>query len=69
MTANDRPPPHVERSAQDVANWLATQEPATPLPPDVVAKMSPRERLDYARRFDQSKMPAWKDPRQGAKAS
>jgi hypothetical protein len=60
---NDRPPPFVERGAADVADWLASQEPATPLPADVVAKMSPRERLNYCRRFDQSKMPPWRDPR------
>jgi hypothetical protein len=27
------------------------------------AKLSPAEKLDYARRFDQSKLPGWKDPR------
>jgi len=25
--------------------------------------MTPAQRLDYARLFDQSRMPAWKDPR------
>jgi len=29
----------------------------------VVEKMTPAQRLDYARLFDQSTMPAWKDPR------
>ena len=28
-----------------------------------IAKLSPAERLDYSRKFDQSKMPEWKDPR------
>jgi hypothetical protein len=28
-----------------------------------IARMSSAERLDYARSFDQSKMPAWRDPR------
>lgn len=28
-----------------------------------VAKLSPAARLDYARQFDQSRMPGWKDPR------
>lgn len=28
-----------------------------------VAKMSPAQRLDYNRQFDQSQMPAWRDPR------
>jgi hypothetical protein len=27
------------------------------------AKMSAADRLDYVRQFDQSKMPAWRDPR------
>jgi hypothetical protein len=30
---------------------------------DAFDRMSPGERLDYSRQFDQSKMPAWKDPR------
>lgn len=28
-----------------------------------IRKMSPAERLDWNRTFDQSKMPGWKDPR------
>jgi hypothetical protein len=28
-----------------------------------IARMSAKERLDYNRQFDQSKMPGWKDPR------
>jgi hypothetical protein len=28
-----------------------------------IARLSPAERLDYSRQFDQSKMPAWRDPR------
>lgn len=31
--------------------------------PEQIAKMSHAERLDYSRNFDQSKMPAWRDPR------
>jgi hypothetical protein len=38
-------------------------QPATPLPAEQIAKLTPAEKLDYARRFDQSKMPAWRDPR------
>jgi hypothetical protein len=30
-----------------------------------IAKLSDAERIDYCRRFDQSKMPAWSDPRKG----
>ena len=56
------PPVEVQRAAGQVQAWL-DQQNATPAPPEVVAKMSPAQRLDYARLFDQSKMPAWKDPR------
>jgi len=33
--------------------------------PEQIARMSAAERLDYSRQFDQSKMPAWRDPRGG----
>ena len=56
------PPPEVQRAAGQVQAWL-DQQNATPAPPEVVAKMTPAQRLDYARLFDQSRMPAWKDPR------
>lgn len=32
-------------------------------PAEVVDKMNGAQRLDYVRQFDQSKMPAWRDPR------
>jgi hypothetical protein len=41
----------------DVAGVRAT--------PEQIAKMSPAQKLDYCRRFDQSQMPVWKDPRAG----
>ena len=56
------PPPEIQRAAGQVQGWL-DQQNATPAPPEVVAKMTPAQRLDYARLFDQSRMPAWKDPR------
>ena len=56
------PPPEVQRAASQVQAWL-DQQNATPAPSEVVAKMTPAQRLDYARLFDQSRMPAWKDPR------
>jgi hypothetical protein len=56
------PPPEVQRAAGQVQAWL-DQQTATPAPPEVVAKMTPAQRLDYARLFDQSTMPAWRDPR------
>jgi hypothetical protein len=58
------PPPNVQAAAAVVDGWLKQQE-RTNLTGDEIAKLSPAERLDYVRRFDQSKMPGWKDPRQG----
>jgi hypothetical protein len=58
--------------------WLADRQPARPQPQaapaqavpqgsrvsdDAYAKMSARDRLDYTRQFDQSKMAPWRDPR------
>jgi hypothetical protein len=56
------PPLSVELSAKRVQQWLDQQE-RTPKSAEEIAKMSWAERLDYARRFDQSQMPAWRDPR------
>lgn len=58
------PPPHVAAAAKVVDDWLKGQPPvvgAVQQPP--VKKLSDAEKLDRARQFDQSKMPAWKDPR------
>jgi hypothetical protein len=44
------------------------REPPTPngrLSSEQIAKLTPAQRLDYSRQFDQSKMPAWQDPRGG----
>jgi hypothetical protein len=62
MTEARRPPAHVEAAAAIVDAWLSAGE-ANVLTAEQIAKLSPADRLDYARRFDQSKMPAWKDPR------
>jgi hypothetical protein len=57
------PPPEVQRAAGQVpGNWLDRQN-AKPKSPDEIARMTPAQRLDYARLFDQSRMPAWRDPR------
>jgi hypothetical protein len=56
------PPPEVQRAAGQVQAWL-DQQNAKPAPPEVVAKMTPAQRLDYSRQWDQSKMPEWRDPR------
>jgi len=37
--------------------------PAGRATPEEVAKMSPAQKLDYSRKFNQAEMPAWKDPR------
>ena len=56
------PPPYVQRGAADVQGWLNTQNP-TRKSPQEIARMTPAQRLDYSRQFDQSKMPDWRDPR------
>lgn len=63
MTSPARlPPPDIQRAAAQVQGWL-DQQSATPKSSEEIARMTPAERLDYARLFDQSKMPAWRDPR------
>jgi hypothetical protein len=56
------PPPNVAQAAGIVNQWLNEVE-NTRLSPEQIAALSPAERIDYCRRFDQSKMPAWRDPR------
>jgi hypothetical protein len=56
------PPPEVQRAAGQVQAWL-DQQSATPKSPEEIAKMTPAQRLDYARLFRQDQMPAWRDPR------
>jgi hypothetical protein len=55
-----QPPTHVAQAAAVVRAWLA--EPVIK-PAEEIAKMTPAQRLDYSRSFDQKSMPAWKDPR------
>ena len=62
MSEKIRPPAYVERGAADVQAWLDAQNP-TRKSPEEIRRMTPAQRLDYARLWDQSKMPAWKDPR------
>jgi hypothetical protein len=59
------PPPEVAAAAATVRNWLDQQAPdgSGRLSDGQVAKLSPAARLDYTRKFDQTTMPAWKDPR------
>jgi hypothetical protein len=61
-SASAKPPPEVQRAAGQVQAWL-DQQNATPKSAEEIAHMTPAQRLDYARLFDQSTMPPWKDPR------
>ena len=55
------PLPHEQAAADVVRNYLKrVEQPAAPRR-DLHADFA--ERLNYCRQFDQSKMPAWKDPR------
>jgi hypothetical protein len=54
----DSPPPHIAAAAAQVQAFLDEQNP-TPKSAAEMAAMSPRERIDHCRKFDQSKMPAW----------
>ena len=56
------PPVEVQRAAGQVQAWL-DQQNATPKPREEIDRMTPAQKLDYCRRFDQSTMPVWKDPR------
>jgi hypothetical protein len=63
MTAGAKlPPAEIQRAAAQVQGWL-DQQNATPKSPEEIARMTPAQRLDYARLFDQSTMQAWRDPR------
>lgn len=70
---NGLPPEHVRQAALVVNRWLADRESALAgaaaasaapaAAADKTASMSAAQKLDWARTHDQSKMPAWKDPR------
>ena len=51
---SNTPPPHVAAAAKVVNDWLAGAEGR--LSNEEHAKLSPAQKLDYCRRFDQSKM-------------
>lgn len=64
MNTTAPPPPEVAAAAKIVDDWLKGQPPvAGTVQQPPVKKLSDAEKLDRARSFDQSKMPAWKDPR------
>jgi hypothetical protein len=58
------PPRHVQDAATVVDEWLKSVEPTGPKSATEIAAMTPAQRLDYVRQFDQTKMPEWRDPRQ-----
>jgi hypothetical protein len=62
MNEKIRPPAYVERGAADVQAWLDAQNPTRKSSAEI-ARMTPAQKLDYARTFDQRTMPAWRDPR------
>jgi hypothetical protein len=58
------PPPEVLAAAAVLERWTSASEKAIGTKSaEEIAKMTPAERLDYCRRFDQSKMPNSPDPR------
>lgn len=44
-------------------NGREPPQPGGRLSSEQIAKLTPAQRLDYSRQFDQSKMPDWRDPR------
>jgi hypothetical protein len=59
------PPRHVADAANVVDGWLKSVEPGRRLSREQIDRLTPAQRLDYARQWDQSTMPAWRDPRSG----
>jgi hypothetical protein len=57
------PPRHVADAAKLVDQWLKSVEPARCLSDEQIKRLTQAERLDYSRQWDQSTMPAWRDPR------
>lgn len=60
--STNTPPPEVAAAAAVVQSWIDQQNGKQPAR---ARKMSDAEKLDHCRKFDQSKMPDWKDPRSG----
>jgi hypothetical protein len=63
MSDGRTPPRQVQDAAKVVDQWLKSVEPTGPKSEAEIARMTPAQKLDYARQFDQSRMPAWRDPR------
>jgi hypothetical protein len=56
------PPEDVRQAAAKVEAYVTQQENRRVTDAEFV-RMSSRERIDYCRRFPQSSLPAWRDPR------
>jgi hypothetical protein len=61
--ASRLPPRHVQDAADVVNQWLKTVEPGRRLSDEQIKRLTPAQRLDYSRQWDQSTMPAWRDLR------
>jgi hypothetical protein len=61
MTDLPGAPIEVQRAAKTVRDWLDAQDAAARQP--AARPMTPAEKLDRCRQFDQLKMPPWRDPR------
>jgi hypothetical protein len=62
---SNTPPPEVAAAAAVVQRWL--DQPAIPKSADEISRMTPAQKLDYARQFNQKKMPDWTDQRGGSR--
>lgn len=49
--------------ARFTGNGREPPQPAGRLSSEQIAKLTPAQRLDYSRQFEQASMPAWRDPR------
>jgi hypothetical protein len=58
---SETPPPEVQAAANIVNAWLAKVEGRRSA--EEIQRMTPAQRLDYARSFPQHQMPEWRDPR------
>jgi hypothetical protein len=54
-------PPHVQALLD--GNLKSVGQSPVRLSSEQIAKLSPAQRLDYSRQWDQSTMPPWRDPR------
>jgi len=58
----NQPPENVQSAARVVATYLESEQQRQ-LSTEEIARLTPAQKLDYARNFKQDSMPAWRDPR------